>query len=117
MNSLSSNALSFNSTFGTLPVEIQYEVEISEDHRGSDFEIIPLACIVNGHEIDLCEDAGLFHADQLKSWLAQAEAAYKGLLADDSEPNQFVDLDYEAARAEDRFIAERERVHHARMGF
>jgi hypothetical protein len=117
VNSLSSKALSFDSTFGTLPVEIQYEVEINEDHRGADIEIIPLACIVNGHEIDLCEDAGLFHADQLKSWLAQAEADYKDLLADDSEPESFVDLDYEAARAEDRFIAERERIHHARTGF
>ena len=107
----SPGAFSFNSTFAGMPVEIQYEVEANEDHRGRDVSIIPVACVIGDHAVDLCEDAGFFHPVQLKKWLAQAEADYDSLLADDSEPADDADP-WDASAAEDRWIAERERIHH-----
>ena len=112
----SSNSLSFNSTFAGIPVVIEYEVEVNEDHRGRDVEIIPTVCLIGENGVDLCEDAGFFHPEQLKKWLAQAEADYDSLLADDSEPDDDADPRV-ASAAEDRWIAERERIHHARAGY
>jgi hypothetical protein len=106
----------FSSTFAGIPVEIQYEVEVSEDHRGQDVLIIPLACVIGEHAVDLCEDAGYFHPDQLKSWLAQAEADFHSLFADDSEPEDNSDSAWTAAAAKDRFIAQRDWTHYARAG-
>jgi hypothetical protein len=114
-SSFSPNVYSFPSTFAGIPVEIQYEVEVSEDHRGRDVSIIPLSCLIGEHAVDLCEDAGFFHPDQLKKWLAQAEADYNSLLADDSEPNDYADP-WAASAAEDRWIAQRDRVHYSRAG-
>ncbi len=107
----SPETLTFNSTFAGIPVVIGYEVDVSEDHRGHDVEIIPTVCVIGKFGVDLCEDAGFFHPGQLKTWLAQAEADYNGLLADDSEPDDYADP-WAASAAEDRWIAERERIHH-----
>lgn len=107
----SSNSVSFNSTFAGIPVVIEYEVEVNEDHCGRDVSIIPVACVIGDHAVDLCEDAGLFHPAQLKKWLAQAEGDYDSLLADDREPDDDADP-WAASAAEDRWIAEREHIHH-----
>jgi hypothetical protein len=113
----SPDVLSFNSTFAGIPVEIQYEIEVSEDHRGRDMSIIPLACVIGEHAVDLCEDAGFFHPEQLKKWLAQAEADYNSLFADDSQPDDHVDPTWAAAAAaEDQWLARRERIHHCHEG-
>jgi hypothetical protein len=106
----------FPSAFAGIPVEIKYEIEVSEDHRGQDVSIIPLACVIGEHAVDLCEDAGYFHPDQLKSWLAQAQADYNGLFADDRGTDDCSDPDWAAAAAENRWIAERDRAHYARAG-
>jgi hypothetical protein len=108
----SPSTFSFNSTFASLPVVIGYEVEINEDHRGRDVSVIPVACVIGAHAVDLCEDAGLFHPDQLKKWQAQAEADYENLFADDSEPDDYGDPVWAAAAAEDQWLAQRERTHH-----
>jgi hypothetical protein len=63
--SFSPNVCSFPSTFAGIPVEIQYEIEVDEDHRGGDVVIIPAACVIGDHAVDLCEDAGFFHPGQL----------------------------------------------------
>jgi hypothetical protein len=107
----SPDVLGFNSTFAGMPVEIQYEIEVNEDHRGRDVSIIPIACLIGEHAVDLCEDATLFHPEQLKKWLAQAEGHFNSLLADDSEPDNYAHP-WAASIAEDRWIAERERIHH-----
>ncbi len=107
----SPETLTFDSTFAGIPVVIGYEVDVSEDHRGRDVEIIPTVCVIGETGVDLCEDAGFFHPEQLKKWLAQAEADYDSLLADDSEPDDDADP-WAASAAEDRWIAERERIHH-----
>jgi hypothetical protein len=111
----SPETLTFNSTFADIPVVIGYEVEVSEDHRGRDVEIIPTVCVIGQSGVDLCEDAALFHPEQLKKWLAQAEADYNSLFADDGEPDNYADP-WAASAAEDRWIAERERVHYSRAG-
>ncbi|WP_298236531.1 hypothetical protein [uncultured Azohydromonas sp.] len=111
----SPNTFSFHSAFAGIPVVIEYEVEVNEDHRGRDVEIIPTVCVIGETGVDLCEDAGYFHPDQLKTWLTQAEADYNSLLADDSEPNDFADP-WAASAAEDRWIAQRDQVHYARAG-
>jgi hypothetical protein len=108
----SPSVFSFNSTFASIPVVIGYEVEVNEDHRGRDVSIIPVACLIGEHAVDLCEDAGLFHSEQLKKWLAQAEADYNSLFAGDSEPDDHGDLSWAAAAAEDQWLAQRERIHH-----
>jgi hypothetical protein len=105
----SPSAFGFNSTFASIPVVIGYEVEVNEDHRGRDVSIIPVACVISEQAVDLCEDAGFFHPEQLKKWLAEAD--YESLLADDSEPDNYADP-WAASVAEDRWIAERERIHH-----
>jgi hypothetical protein len=107
----SSGSLSFNSTFAGIPVVIEYEVEVNEDHRGRDVAIIPTVCLIGESGVDLCEDAGFFHPEQLKKWLTQAEGHYGSLLADDSEPDDDADP-WAASAAGDRWIAERERIHH-----
>jgi hypothetical protein len=112
----SPSAFSFNSTFASIPVVIGYEVEINEDHRGRDVSIIPVACVIGEHAVDLCEDAGLFHSEQLKKWLAQAEADYNSVFADDLEPGNCIDPDWAAAAAENRFIAERDNAHYSQAG-
>jgi hypothetical protein len=112
----SPDVLSFNSTFAGIPVEIQYEIEVSEDHRGRDVVVIPLACVIGEHAVDLCEDAGFSHPEQLKKWLAQAEADYESLFADDSEPDDHGDPTWAAAAAEDPWLARRERTHHCHEG-
>jgi hypothetical protein len=112
----SPNTFSLTSTFAGIPVVIEYEIEVNEDHRGRDVVIIPTGCVIGDHAVDLCEDAGFFHFDQLKKWLAQAEADYNSLRADDSEPDDYTDP-WAASAAEDRWIAERERIHHARAGY
>jgi hypothetical protein len=111
----SPETLTFNSTFAGIPVVIGYEIEVSEDHRGRDVEIIPTVCVIGEAGVDLCEDAGYFHPEQLKTWLTQAEADYNGLLADDSEPDADTDP-WSASDAEDRWIAQRDHVHYARAG-
>ena len=107
----SPDVLSFNSTFAGIPVVIEYEVEVNEDHWGRDVVIIPTVCLIGKSGVDLCEDAGFFHPEQLKKWLTQAEGHYDSLLADDSEPADDADP-WDASAAEDRWIAERERIHH-----
>ena len=100
-SSFSPNTHSFRSTFAGIPVVIKYEIEVSEDHRGADAEVIPLVCVIDGHEVDLCEDAGLFHPEQLQTWLAQAEArAREG--GDDFDGDDDTPDAYDAAAAEDR---------------
>ena len=111
----SPETLTFNSTFAGIPVVIGYEIEVNEDHRGRDVEIIPTVCVIGETGVDLCEDAGLFHPDQLKQWLAQAEADYNSLFADDSEPDDYADP-WAASAAEDRWIAERDHAHYSRAG-
>lgn len=111
----SPNTFGFNSTFAGIPVVIEYEVEINEDHRGRDVVIIPTACVIGDQAIDLCEDAGFFHPEQLKKWLVQAEADYNSLLADDSEPDDYA-APWAAAAAEDRWIAQRDHIHYCRAG-
>lgn len=108
----SPDPFTFNSTFGSVPVVIQYEVDVSEDHRGRDVTVVPTLCLIGEHGMDLCEDAGFFHPEQLQKWLAQAEAAYNGLFADDSEPSDYGDPAWAAAAAEDQWLAQRERTHH-----
>lgn len=117
MNSLLSNIHSFPSTFAGIPVVIKYEVEVSEDHRGADVEVVPLVCVIDGREVDLCEDAGLFHPQQLQTWLAEAQThAKEG--GDAAEPDilDVVADVFAAAAAEDRWIAERDHVHYSRAG-
>ncbi|WP_156902173.1 hypothetical protein [Azohydromonas australica] len=80
---------SFKSTFAGIPVEIQYEIEVNEDHRGRDVVVIPTTCVIGSHEVDLCEDAGFFHPEQLRIWLAQAEADHEKVGEDDGEPDHF----------------------------
>jgi hypothetical protein len=106
VNSLPPNTYRFTSTFAGLPVQIQYVVEVSEDHTGADVEVIPEVCFLDGNdtEIDLCEDAGLFHPQQLEIWLSEALAHYKNLgTADYDEPKTIyystATLDYMAASA------------------
>lgn len=111
----SPETLTFGSTFAGIPVVIGYEVEVSEDHRGRDVEIIPTVCVIGQTGVDLCEDAGFFHPEQLKKWLAQAEADYNSLLADDSEPGDYADP-WAASAAEDRWMAQRDHVHCSRAG-
>ncbi|WP_157118923.1 hypothetical protein [Azohydromonas lata] len=111
----SPDVFKFDSTFAGIPVVIGYEVEVNEDHRGRDVEIIPTVCVIGQSGVDLCEDAGFFHAEQLKKWLAQAEGHYNGLFADDSEPDDYADL-WAAYAAEDRWIAQRDHVHYCRAG-
>jgi hypothetical protein len=108
---LSPSAFSFHSNFASIPVVIGYEVEVNEDHRGRDVSIIPVACVIGEHAVDLCEDAGLFHPEQLKRWLVQAEADYENLSANDGEAEDHADP-WAAFAAEDRWLAERESVHH-----
>jgi hypothetical protein len=110
-----SNTHRFNSTFAGIPVVIKYEVEVSEDHRGADVEVIPLVCVIDGHEVDLCEDAGLFHPQQLQTWLGEAEADYKDG-GDDFDGYDDTPSDYDAAAAEDRWIAQRDHAHYSRAG-
>ncbi len=86
----SPSVYSFNSTFAGIPVQIQYEVEANEDHRGRDVAVIPTACVIGDHEVDLCEDAGFFHPEQLKKWLAQAEADHEKAGEDAGEPDYFL---------------------------
>lgn len=113
----STPTFSFNSTFAGIPVVIEYEVEVSEDHRGADTEVIPLVCVINGHEVELCEDAGLFHPQQLQTWLAEAEAHAKdGDGAAEPDVLDVVADVFTAAAAEDRWIAERDHVHYSRAG-
>ncbi|WP_029002043.1 hypothetical protein [Azohydromonas australica] len=112
----SPNAFSFTSTFAGIPVVIEYQAEVNEDHRGQDVVIIPTACVIGDHAVDLCEDAGFFHPEQLKKWLAQAEADHEKAGEDDSEPDDYADP-WAASVAEDRWIGERERIHHARAGY
>ena len=111
----SPNGFNFNSTFAGIPVVIEYGVEVNEDHRGRDVVVFPSACVIGDHAVDLCEDAGFFHPEQLQKWLAQAEADYSGLLADDSEPDGYADP-WAACAAEDRWIALRDQVHYSRAG-
>jgi hypothetical protein len=123
---LSPSGYSFASTFAGIAVEIQYEVEVSEDHRGRDVEIIPTVCVIGENGVDLCEDAGFFRPDQLKKWLAQAQAQaqaqadYANLGGSDDfdgpESCSPADTDYFASCAEDQFIAERDRAHYGRAG-
>jgi hypothetical protein len=114
------DTFTFNSTFGSVPVVIQYEVDVSEDHRGRDVTVVPTLCLIGEHGIDLCEDAGFFHPAQLKTWLAKAEANYKSLGqgADDTPDDDLPSgtLEYLAAAAEDHWIAQRERAHYSRAG-
>ena len=107
----SPGAFTFTSTLGSVPVVIQYEVDVSEDHRGRDVTVVPTLCLIGEHAVDLCEDAGFFHPAQLKQWLAQAEADYNSLFAADREPGDYFDP-LAASVAEDRWIAERARIHH-----
>jgi hypothetical protein len=107
----SPDVFSFNSTSAGLPVVIQYEVDVSEDHRGRDVTVVPTLCLIGEHGVDLCEDAGFFHPPQLKQWLAQADGHYESLFADDGEPDDHADP-WAATAAEDRWLAERERIHH-----
>jgi hypothetical protein len=113
----SPETLTFNSTFAGIPVVIEYEVEINEDHRGRDIGIVPTVCVIGEVGVDLCEDAGYFHPDQLKKWLAQAEADYANLGGGDDfgvpEYYSTTDLEYFAARAEDQFVAERDHAYYA----
>ncbi|WP_028998137.1 hypothetical protein [Azohydromonas australica] len=111
----SPETLTFGSTFAGIPVVIGYEIEVSEDHRGRDVEIIPTVCVIGEAGVDLCEDAGFFHPEQLKTWLTQAEADYNGLLADDGEPDDYADP-WAGAAAEDRWIAQLDRAHYSRAG-
>ncbi len=111
----SPNVFNFNSTFAGIPVVIEYEVEVNEDHRGRDVVIIPSTCVIGDQAVDLCEDAGFFHPEQLQKWLTQAEADYSGLFADDSEPDDYADL-WAASAAEDRWIAQRDHAHYSRAG-
>jgi hypothetical protein len=111
----SPDVFSFNSTFAGLPVVVQYEVDVSEDHRGRDVTVVPTLCLIGEHGVDLCEDAGFFHPVQLKKWLALAEANYNGLFADDSDPDDYADP-WAATAAEDRWIAQRDHVHYCRAG-
>jgi hypothetical protein len=118
VSSFLSNTHGFRSTFAGIPVVIKYEVEVSEDHRGADTEVIPPVCVIDGREVDLCEDAGLFHPQQLQTWLAEAEAhAEDG--GDAAEPDilDVVADVFAAATAEDRWIAERDHAHYSRAGF
>lgn len=116
---LSPSSYSFDGAFAGIPVEIQYQVDASEDHSGCDVTIVPTVCVINEHAIDLCEDAGYFHTEQLKTWLAEAEADYKSLGrgADDAPYNYLPGdtLDYLAA-AEDCWIALRDHVYCAGTG-
>jgi hypothetical protein len=109
------DTFTFNSTFGSVPVVIQYEVDMSEDHRGRDVTVVPTLCLIGEHGIDLCEDAGFFHPEQLKTWLAEAEADSENIGADDSEPADHTDSAW-AAAAEDQWIAQRDHAHYARAG-
>ncbi|NML16982.1 hypothetical protein [Azohydromonas caseinilytica] len=111
----SPNTFSFHSAFAGIPVVIEYEVEVNEDHRGRDVEIIPTVCVINDKGVDLCEDAGYFHPDQLKTWLVEAEADYKSLGADDSEPEDYT-VPWAASAAEDCWIAQRDHAHYSRAG-
>jgi hypothetical protein len=118
---LSSNTFRFTSTFAGIPVEIQYEIEVSEDHTSADVDVIPMVCFIDGNEIevDLCEDAGLFHPQQLATWLVEAQADYQNLgTVDIDEPDicSSADSEYFAARAEDQFIAQRDHAHYSRAG-
>lgn len=116
----STNTYSFGSTFADMPVKIEYEIDVSEDHRGRDVNIVPTYCVILGpdgtaHRIDLCEDAGLFHIDTLRKWQAEAEADAKG--SDDGEPEyNGAPSDFAAAAAEDRWIAARDQAHYCRAG-
>jgi hypothetical protein len=119
-SNFSPNVYGFDSTFAGIPVEIRYEIEVDEDHRGRDVVIVPMVCVIGEHEIDLCEDAGFFHPEQLKKWLVQAEADHEKAGEDDDEPNCFLSGEVEiflAARAEDQFIAQRQQAHYSRTGF
>ena len=107
--------LTFDSTFAGIPVVIGYEIEVSEDLRGRDVEIIPTVCVIGEAGVDLCEEAGYFHPDQLKTWLAEAKADYKSLGADDSEPNDYASP-WAASAAEDRWIAQRDHAHYSHAG-
>ena len=111
----SPSAFSFNSTFGSVPVVIQYEVDVNEDHRGRDVALVPTLCLIGEHGIDLCDAAGFFHSEQLKKWLAQAEGHYNSLFADDSEPDDYADP-WAVSAAEDRWIAQLDRAHYSRAG-
>lgn len=112
----SPDAFHFDSTFAGIPVVIEYEVDVSEDHAGRDVSIVPTLCVIGDRGVDLCEDAGLFHTEQLKTWLAEAESHFAGDV-DDGEPDGFdADDGYVAAAAEDRFIAERDHAHYALAG-
>ena len=119
-SSFSPNGYHFDSTFAGIPVEIRYEIEVNEDHRGRDVVIVPMVCVIGEHEIDLCEDAGFFHPEQLKKWLAQAEADHEQAGEDDGEPDCAFPGESEiflAARAEDQFIAKRQQAHYSCTGF
>lgn len=105
MKSLPSNTYRFTSTFAGIPVRIQYVIEVSEDQASADVEVIPEVCFLDCSdvEIDLCEDAGLFHPQQLATWLAEAQADYQNLgTADYDDPEAIyystATLDYMAAR-------------------
>ncbi|WP_157270598.1 hypothetical protein [Azohydromonas aeria] len=115
IDSLPSNTYRFNSTFAGIPVEIEYEIEVSEDHRGADVYVLPMVCILNGHEVDLCEDAGLFHPQQLQTWLAEAEAHAKDG-GNDFDGGDYTPDAYDAAAAEDRWIAQLDHAHYSRAG-
>jgi hypothetical protein len=107
---------SFNTTFAGIPVEIQYEIEVNADHHGRDVAIIPTACVIGDHAVDLCEDAGFFHPEQLKTWLAEAESHYKDDGDDNREPADHTDSAWAAAAAEDQWMAQRDRAHYAHAG-
>jgi hypothetical protein len=81
----SSSTFSFNSTFADTPVIVEYEVEVNEDHRGQDAVVIPTACVIGDHAVDLCEDAGFFHPEQLRvdALIRDHEAACVAKEADD----------------------------------
>jgi hypothetical protein len=113
---LPSSTHRFTSNFAGIPVVIKYEVEVREDHRGADIDVIPLICVIAGHEVELCENAGFFHLEQLKTWLAEAEADYENIGADDGEPVDHTDSAWAAAAAEDQWIAQRDHAHYAHAG-
>jgi hypothetical protein len=113
----SPETLTFDSTFADIPVVIGYEIDVSEDHRGRDVEIIPTFCVIGETGVDLCEDAGFFHPEQLKKWLAEAEADYKSSGADNSEPDDYGDSAWAAVAAENCWIAQRDHVHYCRAGY
>lgn len=92
------------------PVQVEYEVQVNEDERGRDTELVATRIWFGSMPLD----ADLIHPEERELIDAAVKADFDGE-PDVDEPSSGYDDGSAAAAAEDAFIAARDHAHYSRV--